>query len=154
MYPPTSLDVLLFNQKLRFHSHAPSQSVISGGCEVAKTGFQRANAEPDSVVIPSVGQTAIPVSVEKSQTKNFQNERRTRVSEMVTPWNCQLLSFLLLIGKSRLAPQREARVQIQASGRCIDFSDAGFHCVPIFQCSNEGVIKTDAGGLFDPRYTC
>ena len=70
---------------------------------------------------------------------------------MVTPWNCQLLSFLLLIGKSRLAPQREARVQIQASGRCIDFADAGFHCVPIFQCSNEGVIKTDAGGLFDPR---
>ena len=105
---------------------------------------QRANAKPDLVVIPSVGQ--IPVSVEKSFSRA--NERRTRVSEMVT----QLLSFLLLIGKSRLAPQREARVQIQTSGRCIDFADAGFHCVPIFQCNNEGIIKTDAGGLFDPRY--
>ena len=76
VYPPTSLDVLVSNQRLRFHSHAPSQSVISGGCEVAKTGFQRANAEPDSVVIPSVGQTAIPVSVEKSCSRTNKLPKR------------------------------------------------------------------------------
>ena len=73
---------------------------------------------------------------------------------MVTLGSCQLLRFfLLIIGKmARGMPQREGRVEIQTSTSCLDFDFAGFHCVPIFQCSNEGVIKTDAGGLFDPRY--
>ena len=73
---------------------------------------------------------------------------------MVTLGSCQLLRFfLLIIGKmSRGMPQREGRVEVQTSTSCLDFDFAGFHCVPIFQCSNEGVIKTDAGGLFDPRY--
>ena len=78
--------------------------------------------------------------------------KRQQTWEMVTMGRSQLFSLLLLIiGKeSRGMPQREARVQTSTS--CLDFDFAGFHCVPIFQCSNEGVIKTDAGGLFDPRY--
>ena len=62
----------------------------------------------------------------------------------------QLLSFFFLLGKSRGAPQQGREVQTSAG--CLDFADAGFHCVPIFQCDDEGIIKTDAGGLFDPRY--
>ena len=81
-------------------------------------------------------------------------QRQQKEWDMVTLGSCQLLRFfLLIIGKmSRGMPQREGRVEIQTSTSCLDFDFAGFHCVPIFQCSNEGVIKTDAGGLFDPRY--
>ena len=40
----------------------------------------------------------------------------------------------------------------QGTGKCIDYEYAGFHCVPIYQCNNDGVIRTAAQGLFDPRY--
>ena len=41
----------------------------------------------------------------------------------------------------------------QGTGKCIDYEYAGFHCVPIYQCNNDGVIRTAAQGLFDPRYS-
>ena len=34
----------------------------------------------------------------------------------------------------------------QATSKCIDYEYAGFHCVPIFQCNDEGVIRINGGG--------
>ena len=64
-----------------------------------------------------------------------------------------LLSIFLLIANSLGAPQQRQDVsRSQDPLNCNDLDVYGFHCVPIFQCSNEGIIKTDARGLFDPRY--
>ena len=64
-----------------------------------------------------------------------------------------LLSISLLIANSLGAPQQRQDVsRSQDPLNCNDLDVYGFHCVPIFQCSNEGIIKTDARGLFDPRY--
>ena len=39
----------------------------------------------------------------------------------------------------------------QATSKCIDYEYAGFHCVPIYQCNNEGVIRIQGLGLLDPK---
>ena len=39
----------------------------------------------------------------------------------------------------------------QATGKCHEYEFAGFFCVPIYQCSNDNLIKVAAQGLFDPR---
>ena len=74
------------------------------------------------------------------------------LSKMVT-LQSGLLSIFLLIANSLGAPQQRQDVsRSQDPLNCNDLDIYGFHCVPIFQCSNEGIIKTDARGLFDPRY--
>ena len=74
------------------------------------------------------------------------------LSKMVT-LQFGLLSISLLIANSLGAPQQRQDVsRSQDPLNCNDLDIYGFHCVPIFQCSNEGIIKTDARGLFDPRY--
>merc|ERR1712223_1671957 len=75
------------------------------------------------------------------------------LSKMVT-LQFGLLSIFLLIENSLGAPQQRQDVsRSQDPLNCNDHDVYGFHCVPIFQCSNEGIIKTDARGLFDPRST-
>ena len=39
----------------------------------------------------------------------------------------------------------------QATGKCHEYEYAGFFCVPIFQCSNDNLIKPEAAALYDPR---
>ena len=39
----------------------------------------------------------------------------------------------------------------QATSKCTDYEYAGFHCVPIYQCNKEGVIRIQGLGLLDPR---
>ena len=42
-------------------------------------------------------------------------------------------------------------IWLQEPLQCRDYSDSGFYCVPSYQCNDDFVIKTDAGGLFDVR---
>ena len=37
------------------------------------------------------------------------------------------------------------------TGKCFEIEYAGFYCVPIYQCNNDGLIRVAAQGLFDPR---
>ena len=39
----------------------------------------------------------------------------------------------------------------KATVKCHEYEFFGFFCVPIYQCSNDNLIKVAAQGLFDPR---
>jgi len=41
----------------------------------------------------------------------------------------------------------------KATVKCHEYEFFGFFCVPIYQCSNDNLIKVAAQGLFDPRST-
>jgi len=73
----------------------------------------------------------------------------------------QLLVASVLLEPLLAAPTAEQQQQLarskrqtqEATGKCFDIEYAGFYCVPIYQCNNDGFIRVAAQGLFDPRST-
>ena len=142
--------------------------VAGGGWFLVETGFQITTGRPRwpglvielgfTVVIvwwsPGIRTgpaTWLPSSFFGNQTES-KITKIAFLSKMVT-LQSGLLSIFLLIANSLGAPQQRQDVsRSQDPLNCNDLDVYGFHCVPIFQCSNEGIIKTDARGLFDPRY--
>jgi len=61
--------------------------------------------------------------------------------------------FGCLLAAPGVDQRSRSKRQTEGTGKCIDYEYAGFHCVPIYQCNNDGVIRTAAQGLFDPRST-
>ena len=41
-----------------------------------------------------------------------------------------------------------------ANSSCSEFADAGYHCVPYYQCDTCSTIIVDGSSLFDPRSSC
>ena len=141
--------------------------VARGGWFLVETGFQITTGRPRwpglviqlgfTVVIVwwSAGIQILLPGLPSSFFGNQTESKITKIaflSKMVT-LQFGLLSISLLIANSLGAPQQRQDVsRSQDPLNCNDLDVYGFHCVPIFQCSNEGIIKTDARGLFDPRY--
>jgi len=85
-------------------------------------------------------------------------EDANRVQRLDTMWQLLVASVLLepLLAAPRshqLQLHARSKRQTQAAAPCHEYNFAGFFCVPIYQCSNDNVIKTAAQGLFDPRST-